>query len=74
MMTREKQNPRKYKFNDEIDRWRCAVALTYCDVLITDSGAAALARAATHGFEEVYPCKIFSVRETAEVEAEIQEL
>jgi len=70
-MTRLRLNPRKYKFNDEIDRWRAAVALAYCDMLITDSGAAAIARAAVRGFENAFTCQIFSVRETDAIEQAI---
>lgn len=63
---------RRYKVNDEIDRWRAAVALTYCDLFITDSGAAELAREAVRGYEEDFPCAIFSVRQTAEIEAAVK--
>ena len=72
-MTRTQQNPKRYKFNDEIDRWRVAVALTYCDMFITDSGAAELARAAVRGLDEkAFTCQIISVRQTAEIEAAIK--
>jgi len=71
-MTRQNQNPRKYKFNDEIDRWRAAVALAYCDALITDGGAAELARVAVRGLDAAFPCQIFSTRDISEIEGAIK--
>jgi hypothetical protein len=70
-MTRQRQQPRKYKFNDEIDRLRAAVAITYCDILITDSGAAELAQTAIRDIRSEFPCQIFSVRQVSEIESAI---
>ena len=54
-----------YSPNDDIDRWRAAVALAHSDVFITDSYMADLCRRASVG--DYTPTVIFSTKQAAEI-------
>jgi hypothetical protein len=58
------QRPR-YNPNDEIDRWRAAVALGHSDLFITDSYIADLCRRA--GVSDYTPTVIFSTKQAEEI-------
>ena len=56
---------RRYKPNDEIDRWRAAVALAHSDLFITDSGTADLCRRAI--VADYTPTVVFSTKQADEI-------
>lgn len=58
------QRPR-YNPNDEIDRWRAAVALSHADLFITDSYIADLCRRA--GVSDYTPTVTFSTKQVDEI-------
>jgi hypothetical protein len=58
------QRPRYYP-NDEIDRWRAAVALAHSDMFITDAYLADLCRRAR--VTDYTPTVVFSTKQTAAI-------